>query len=61
MSDLQYKSSQKYFTVFQFLNPNGITRKYARIQSIIGFSLFSFLFLRNNFSSNNCKKSARFW
>ena len=25
MSDLQYKSSQKYFTVFQFLNPNGIT------------------------------------
>ena len=27
MSDLQNKSSQNYFTVFQFLNPNGITEQ----------------------------------
>ena len=31
MSDLQHKSSQKYFTVFQFLNPNGITKNNRQV------------------------------
>jgi hypothetical protein len=66
MSDLQSKSSQNYFTVFQFLNPNGIThRKYRETPINKGFLdvsykeiQFPFLEIFSKFEQQNRRKIA---